>query len=37
MGFNKFNWLLIDYDMKNIKNTPEFIALIEKYRNNKQK
>ena len=32
LGFNKFNWIQVDYDMKNIKELPEFITLINKYR-----
>jgi len=30
-GYDKFNWIQADYDMKNIKNLPEFNALIQKY------
>lgn len=37
LGYDKFNWILADFDMKNIKNLPEFTALIQKYQNNKQK
>jgi tetratricopeptide (TPR) repeat protein len=31
-GYDKFNWIQADYDMKNIKNLPEFNALIQKYK-----
>jgi|JI6StandDraft_1071083.scaffolds.fasta_scaffold02061_4 tetratricopeptide (TPR) repeat protein len=31
LGYNNFNWIQVDYDMKNIKNLPEFTQLILKY------
>ncbi len=30
-GYDKFNWIMIDFDMRNIKEDPTFIQLIKKY------
>lgn len=35
-GYKKFNWIQMDFDLFNIKSSPEFIALIQKYQTNKQ-
>ncbi|MCC6584204.1 MAG: hypothetical protein IT271_10915 [Chitinophagales bacterium] len=36
-GYDKFNWIQTDFDMRNIKHLPEFASLIKKYQTDKQK